>query len=131
MNLYQLLENNKYKLLSQINVGNDNYPRKIVELENDEIGLVAYKSIIFYLNINNKLDEDFNIKPNQNEIGNYLNMISVKPGELVISGEADKIQFFELNSRKLKEIININRDIHWDPGNFLCMMNERCLCVGG
>ena len=131
MNLYQLLENNKYKLLSQINVGNDNCPRKIVELENDEIGLVALNSIIFYLNINNKLDEDFNIKPNQNEIGNYLNMISVKPGELVISGTEDKIQFFELNSRKLKEIININRDIHWDPGNFLCMMNERCLCVGG
>ena len=58
-------------------------------------------------------------------------MISVKPGELVISGNANKIQFFELNSRKLKEIININRDIYWDPGNFLCMMNERCLCVGG
>jgi len=131
MNLYQLLENNKYKLLSQINVGNDNCPRKIVELENDEIGLVAYNSIIFYLNINNKLDEDFNIKPNQNQIGNYRYMISVKPGELVISGDADKIQFFELNSRKLKEIININRDIRWSPDNLLCMMNERCLCVGG
>ena len=89
MNLYQLLENSKYKLLSQINVGNDNCPRKIVELENDEIGLVAENSILFYLNINNKLDEDFNIKQNQNEIGNYLYMISVKPGELVISGDAD------------------------------------------
>ena len=131
MNLYQLLENNKYKLLSQINVGNDNSPRKIVELENDEIGLVAENSILFYLNINNKLDEDFNIKQNQNEIGNYRYMISVKPGELVISGDADKIQFFELNSRKLKEIININRDIRWSPDNLLCMMNERCLCVGG
>jgi len=131
MNVYQLLENNKYKLLSQISVGNDNSPRKIIELENDEIGLVAYKSIIFYLNINNKLDEDFNIKPNQNEIGDYRNMISVKPGELVISGAADKIQFFELNSRKLKEIININRDIRWGVDNLLCMMNERCLCVGG
>ena len=49
----------------------------------------------------------------------------------MICGEADKIQFFELNSRKLKEIININRDIRWAPGNLLCMMNERCLCVGG
>ena len=129
MNLYQLLENNKYKLLSQINVGNDNSPRKIVELENDEIGLVAENSILFYLNINNKLDEDFNIKKNQNEIGNYRYMISVKPGELVISGDADKIQFFELNSRKLKEIININRDIRWNYDNLLCMMNERYLCV--
>ena len=70
MNLYQLLENNKYKLLSQINIGRDNNLMKIFELENDEIRLVAYKSIIFYLNINNKLDEDFNIKSNQNEIGN-------------------------------------------------------------
>ena len=25
---------------------------------------------------------------------NYYNMISVKPGELVISGDEDKIQFF-------------------------------------
>ena len=47
------------------------------------------------------------------------------------SGEKDKIQFFELNSRKLKEIININRVIHWGISNLLCMMNERCLCVGG
>ena len=36
-----------------------------------------------------------------------------------------------MNSRKLKEIINIYRDIHWTPGNVLCMINERYLCVGG
>ena len=131
MNLYQLIENNKYKLLSQVKVQGNNCPRKIKELENGEIGLVAYESIIFYLNINNKFDEDFNIKYNQNQIGTYYNMISVKPGELVISGSADKIQFFELNSRALKEIIKINRDIHWSYDNLLCMMNERYLCVGG
>ena len=134
MNVYQLLENNNYKLLSQINVGkiNQNYsPRKIRELENGQIGLVAQESIIFYLNINNQLDEDFKINKDDNQIGNYYNMIPVKPGELVICGNKDKIQFFELNSRKLKEIININRDIHWSPDNLLCMMNERCLCIGG
>ena len=43
----------------------------------------------------------------------------------------DKIQFFELNSKKLKEIININRDIYWTPDFLLCMINERYLCVGG
>ena len=48
----------------------------------------------------------------------------------MISGGADKIQFFELNSRKLKEIININRYL-LGSCNFLCMMNERCLCEGG
>jgi WD40 repeat protein len=58
-------------------------------------------------------------------------MLPVKKGELVLCGEKDKIQFFELNSRKLKEIININRDIRWAPSKLLCMMNERCLCVGG
>ena len=58
-------------------------------------------------------------------------MISVKPGELVLCGELDKIQFFDLYSRQLKEIININRDIHWSYDNLLCMMNERYLCVGG
>ena len=41
MNLYQLMENNKYKLLCQVKVQEDNCPRKIRELENGEIGLVA------------------------------------------------------------------------------------------
>ncbi len=131
MNLYQLIENNKYKLLSQVKVQEKYDPRKIRELENGEIGLVAYESIFFYLNKNNKFDEDFIITYDNNQIKQYYNMISVKPGELVICGEADKIQFFELNSRKLKEIININRDIRWDYDNLLCMMNERYLCVGG
>ena len=131
MNEYQLNENNTYKLISQVNVGKENSPRQMLELENGEIGLVANNSIIFYLNLNNKFDEDFNIKKDDNQIGNYLEMIPVKKGELVICGEKDKIQFFELNSRKLKEIININRDIHWTPSKLFCMINERCLCVGG
>ena len=131
MNLYQLIENNKYKLLSQVKVQEKYYPMKIRELENGEIGLVAYDSIFFYLNKNNKFDEDFKITYDENQIGQYRNMISVKPGELVICGQTDKIQFFELNSRKLKEIININRDICWTYDNLLCMMNERYLCVGG
>ena len=131
MNLYQLIENNKYKLLSQVKVQEKYNPMKIRELENGEIGLVASDSILFYLNKNNKFDEDFIITHDQNQIGEYYNMISVKPGELVISGNANKIQFFELNSRKLKEIININRQICWSYDNLLCMMNERYLCVGG
>ena len=131
MNVYKINENNNYKLISQVDAGKDNCPLQIQELENGEIGLVAYNSIIFYLNINNKLDEDFNIKFNDNQIGQFYEMLPVKKGELVLSGGKDKIQFFELNSRKLKEIININRDIRWTPDNLLCMMNERCLCVGG
>ena len=131
MNVYKINENNNYKLISQVDAGKDNSPFQIQELENGEIGLVAYNSIIFYLNINNKLDEDFNIKFNDNQIGRFLEMLPVKKGELVLCGEKDKIQFFELNSRKLKEIININRDIHWRASKLLCMINERCLCVGG
>ena len=131
LNEYEIYENNTYKLISQIDAGKDNSPRQILELENGEIGLVAYNSIIFYLNLNKKLDEDFNIKYNDNQIGKYYEMISVKPGELVMTGEKDKIQFFELNSRKLKEIININRDLRWSATKLLCMINERCLCVGG
>jgi len=131
MNVYKINENNNYKLISQVDAGKDNCPYQIQELENGEIGLVAYNSIIFYLNINNKLDEDFNIKFDDNQIGHFLEMLPVKKGELVLCGEKDKIQFFELNSRKLKEIININRDIHWRASKLLCMINERCLCVGG
>ena len=131
INLYELIENNNYKLLYSINVGNDNYPYKIREIENGEIGLVAYNSIIFYLNINDELNEDFNIKQNKDQIGYYRNMIAVKPGELVICGNENKIQFFDLNSRKLKEIININRNIHYRKQDLLCMINDKCLCVGG
>ena len=82
MNLYQLLENNKYKLLSQVNVGQENNPQRIVDLENGEIGLVANNHIFFYLNINNKFDEDFKIETK--DIGSYYNMIPIKPEELVI-----------------------------------------------
>ena len=124
-------ENKTYRLISQIKVGKDKSPRQIKELNNGQIGLVASNSIIFYLNLNNKLDEDFIIKSNDNQIGKYYEMLQVNPEEIVISGENDKIQFFEINSRKLKEIINIYRDIHWSPGNVLCMINEKCLCVGG
>ena len=81
--------------------------------------------------MNGELDEDFKIEYDNDQIGEFYEMLPVKPGELVITGHKDKIQFFELNTRKLKEIININRDIHWTPCNLLCMMNERCLCVGG
>ena len=81
MNLYQLLENNKYKLLSQVNVGQENNPQRIVDLENGEIGLVANNHIFFYLNIN-QFDEDFKIETK--DIGSYYNMIPIKPGELVI-----------------------------------------------
>ena len=49
-------------MISKVNLGKENSPVQILELENGEIGLVAYNSIIFYLNINNKLDEDFNVK---------------------------------------------------------------------
>ena len=131
VNEYKINENNTYKLISQVNTGKDSSLRQLLELENGEIGLVAYKSIIFYLNLNNKLDEDFIIKSDNNQIGTYYEMISVRTGELVITGGNDKVQFLDLNSRKLKEIININRDIRWTPSNLLCMMNERCLCVGG
>ena len=47
MNLYQLLENNKYKLFSQVNVGQENNPWRIVVLENGEIELVANNHIFF------------------------------------------------------------------------------------
>ena len=79
MNLYQLIENNKYKLLSQVKVQEKYDPRKIRELEYGEIGLVAYESIFFYLNKNNKFDEDFIITYDNNQIKQYYNMISVKP----------------------------------------------------
>ena len=135
MNEYQIYENNTYKLISQVTVakygdkGNNLY--KIQELENGEIGLVAYNLIIFYLNLNNKLDEDFKIVASDEQIGNYIDMMVVKPDELVIVGGKDKIQFFDIKSRQLKEIISFNRDIRWIPGNVLCMLNERCLCIGG
>ena len=131
MNEYKINENNTYKVLSSINAGKDNNPYKIVELQNNEIGLVAYNNIIFYTNINNNLNENFKIKYDNKQIGQYYEMICVTPEELVISGNEKKIQFFELKSRKLKEIIKLNRNICWSPCNLLCMMNERCLCVGG
>ena len=131
LNEYKINENNTYKILSSIDVGKDNRPYKILELENNEIGLVAYNNVIFFSNKNNNLNESFKIKCDNNKIGQCYEMIQVKPGELVISGNEKKIQFFELKTRKLKEIIKINRNICWSPCNLLCMMSENYLCVGG
>ena len=52
MKEYKLNQNNTYNVLSYVNVGEDkeNIPYKIVELENNEIGLVAFNHLIFYLN---------------------------------------------------------------------------------
>ena len=130
LNEYEIIDNNTYKLLSQVNVGNNNIPRQIIELEDFRIGLVAGNSNIFFSNLNNKLVEDFNIKCNENQLGLYLEMIMVKTGEFVIRGKKEKIQFFELNSRQLKEIININTNIDY-YGCMLCMIDKRCLCLGG
>ena len=136
--MYQL-ENNNYKLLSQIDV---DMPKKMIELENGEIGLIVRESIIFYLILNNKFEEDFIIERklhNGKYYGEYFDMIKIKPGELAIlefinlgmGGNSCEIIFLELQSRKLKESININRSFFYHPSNVLCMMNERCLCVGG
>ena len=133
MKEYKLNENNTYQVLSTVNAGydKDDCPYQILELENNEIGLVDFNHLIFYLNMNNNLVENFKIKYDDNQIGQFREMLPVKPGELVIAGGKDKIQFFEIYTRKLKEIININRNIRWAPSNLLCMINERCLCVGG
>jgi len=131
INEYVINESKTYKLISKVNSEKDNSPLQMKELENGEIGLVAYNSLIFYSNLNNKLKENYSIQYNENQIGKFYEMLPVKSGELVISGSKDKIQFFEINSRKLKEIIDINTVIRWTPSNLFCMMNERCLCVGG
>ena len=131
MNEYQIYENNTYKLISQVKVINDNSPYKMLELETGDIGLVAYTSIIFYSNLNNQLKENYKIQYNDKQIGKFKEMIAVKPGELVLCGNKNKIQFFDLNSKELKEIINIHKDIRFYISNLLCMMNERCLWVGG
>ena len=106
----------------------------IQELDNGQIALVADTMINFYLNLNNELEEDFNIKPDANHLENFYDIIKVKPGELVFGGNCSpyRIQFFEINSRKLKEKIDMNRYIScYKPCNKLYKVNDRCLCVGG
>ena len=134
VNIYQLTENNNYNLLSQMDV---DYPRKLLELENNEIVLLLQQSIIVYLNINNEFSEDFNIERKQG--GEFFDMIITKPEELAfiqfinlgIHGNACEIQFFDLKSRKKKESIDLKRSFNYYPSNIFCMMNERHLCVGG
>ena len=94
INEYKINENNEYKLLSSINVGKDNMPYKIVELQNNEIGLAAYNHLIFYTHINNVLNENFKIKYDNRQIGQYFEMICVTPEELVISGNEKKDSIF-------------------------------------
>ena len=94
MKEYKINESNTYKVLSTVNFIDYNYPRQIVELEDNKIGLVAYNCIIFYLNINNNLNKDFSIVYNY-ETGEYFEMILVKPGELAILGVKIKFNFLK------------------------------------
>ena len=57
------------------------------------------------------INEEFKIKYNDKQIGQYYEMIPIKTGELVISGSKNKIQFLELNTKKLKKIIDIQSPI--------------------
>ena len=89
--------------------------------------------IYFFLNLNDELEEDFNIKPDEKPFKYYYDIIKIKPGELVFFGYAyhcNGIQFFEINSRKLKEKIFIEYMQERRPVNRLCMINDRCLCAG-
>jgi len=132
INIYKLNQNNKFELLYQhITEGPEEYPRKIIELDNQKFGVVAYKSLIFFSYQNDKYLELFTIKAKYEEIGHYLNMIQINENEIAISGSQNMIQFFKLNTRKLKEKIKLNKSINCGIDNLLCMLNNRCLCVGG
>ena len=134
INMYKLIDTNNYELLSKFIVANNCNPTKLLELDNGQIALVADTMINFYLNLNNELEEDFNIKPDANHLTKFYDIIKVKPGELVFGGDyyPCRIQFFEINSRKLKEKIVINSYIFsYRPFNTLYKVNDRCLCVGG
>ena len=61
--------------------------------------------IIFFSYQNDKYLELFTIKAKYEEIGHYLNMIRINENEIAISGSQNMIQFFKLNTRKLKEKI--------------------------
>ena len=69
MDEFEIKENN-YKLLSSIYFGQDEdtIPRKILELENNEIGLVTNNYIFFYIKRNNEFNEEFKIKYNDKQI---------------------------------------------------------------
>ena len=58
-------------------------------------------------------------------------MIQINENEIAISGSQNMIQFFKLNTRKLKEKIKLSKSINCGIDNLLCMLNNRCLCVGG
>ena len=134
INMYKLIETNNYELLSKFIVGNNCNPMKLLELDNGQIALVAETMISFYLNLNNELEEDFNIKPDTKYLKYFYDIIKAKPGELVFGGDCNpyRIQFFEINSRKKKKKIDLNRYINsFKPCNMLFKVNDRCLCVGG
>ena len=45
---------------------------KLLELDNGEIGLVVDTMKYFYLNLNNELEEDFNITPDKNHLNIFM-----------------------------------------------------------
>ena len=98
------IKENEYELIQTLNLHSD-YINKILELSNNYLISCSYdKTIIFYIKEDIKYKKDYSISTS----GNVNNIIETKQNEIAYS-TWEEINFFDLNKRKNKSIIeNIN-----------------------
>ena len=117
------IKENCYNILQTLNL-HSNWVYKILELSNNYlVSGSSDKTIIFYIKENIKYKKDYSISVSDG----VENIIEIKQNEIVYSTDDGKINFFDLNERKNKSIIeNIRAST-----NSFCMIRKHLLLIPG
>ena len=117
------IKETQYEIIQTIDLHSD-WVMKILELSNNYfVSGSKDKKIIFYINEGKKYKKNYSISTSEG----VRNIIETKQNEIVYSTWDDKINFFDLNERKNKSIIeNIRAST-----NSFCMIRKHLLLIPG
>ena len=129
INIIKLYPNNTgYEIIQKISFA-DKYISQTIELQNSQ--LVTSRGnetkIYFYTLDNNlyKLDFDIDLK------SNFRHMIEIKNNELAIINQSGILNIIDIEKRVIKKSINEIKFTNNDCGDFLCLLSNNILAIGG
>lgn len=127
INFFKILEN-QFNLLQKIQA-HSGRAMKIRELEinNQLVSCSEDKTLNFYIY---QKEKEYIIEQKMTLNIDIWNEIETKNGKLVLTGNTDKIQFFDIKTRKLETQIS-GIKLYSSLSNNMININEKLLAVGG
>lgn len=124
INFFKILEN-QYNLIQAIKA-HSGRAMKLRELENNQlVSCSEDQTLNFYI-----YQKEYIIEQKITTNISIYNEIETKNGKLVLTGNSDKIQFFDINKRKLENQIS-GIKLYGTLSNNMININEKLLAVGG